>query len=65
MEETAKYFEEYIKRLEISEYLNYEFAENTISNTSVVHNNVEALSTVVVGLPIRYTKFTIEGVLNH
>lgn len=40
MEETAKYFEEYIKRLEISEYLNYEFAENTISNTSVVHNNV-------------------------
>jgi hypothetical protein len=23
------------------------------------------MSTVVIGLPIRYTKFTIEGVLNH
>jgi hypothetical protein len=45
--------------------LNFEFAENTISTTSVVHNNVEAVSTVVVGLPIRYTKYTIEGVLNH
>jgi len=30
-----------------------------------VHNNVEAMSTVVIGLPIRYTRFTIEGVLNH
>ncbi len=30
-----------------------------------MHNNVESLSTVVVGLPVRYTKFTIEGVMNH
>lgn len=45
--------------------LTYEFAENTISTTSVVHNNVDSVSTVVIGLPIRYTKNTIEGVMNH
>jgi putative aminopeptidase FrvX len=59
MEETARRFEEYISRLGISDLLTYEFAENTISNTSVVHNNVEAVSTVVIGLPIRYTRYTI------
>ncbi len=45
--------------------MTYEFAENTISTTSVVHNNVDAISTVVIGLPIRYTRNTIEGVMNH
>ena len=45
--------------------MNLEFAENTISTTSVIHNNVENSSTVIIGLPLRYTKNTIEGVMNH
>ena len=31
----------------------------------MIHNNVGGVSTVIIGLPIRYNKFTIEGVLNH
>ena len=45
--------------------LNLSFEENTISTTSVVHNNVDGTSTVVIGLPIRYTQHTVEGVMNH
>jgi hypothetical protein len=65
VDETAQEFKDYINRLGIAEVLTYEFAENTISTTSVVHNNVDSVSTVVIGLPIRYTKNTIEGVMNH
>ena len=39
--------------------------ENTIAPTSIVHNNQDGLSRVLIGLPINYRKTTIEGVLNH
>ena len=45
--------------------LNFTFSENTISTTSVVHNNVDGTSSIVIGLPIRYTQQIVEGVMNH
>ncbi|KRX01415.1 hypothetical protein PPERSA_01318 [Pseudocohnilembus persalinus] len=64
-EETHQAFEKYIKELEIQDLISFEFSENTISPTTCVHNNVEGLSKVVIGLPIRYRLNRISGVLNH
>ena len=64
-EETSTYFDQYINNLGISDLLTYEFVENTIAPTSVVHNNQEGMSRVLIGVPINYRKKTIEGVMNH
>lgn len=64
-EETSLAFDSYIQHLGIESSLTYEFIENTISTTSVVHNNVDGMSRVLIGLPIRYRVTTIEGVMNH
>ena len=45
--------------------MSYEFVENTIAPTSVIHNNSDGMSRVMISLPIRYRTNTIEGVLNH
>lgn len=63
--ETSKQFDEYIKHLEIENLIVYEFMEHTVAPTSVIHNNNDGLSKVVVGLPIQYRENTIRGVLNH
>ena len=45
--------------------IGYEFMEHTVAPTSVIHNNNEGMSRVVIGLPIQYRECTIIGVLNH
>lgn len=64
-EQVSYNFDEYIKRLDIGNLLTYQFVENTIAPTSVVHNNQDGMSKVMIGLPIKYRVDTIEGVLNH
>lgn len=65
MEETCRAFDNYIEYLQIDDMINYEFVENTVAPTSVIHNNSEGVSRVVVGLPIQYREVTVMGVLNH
>jgi hypothetical protein len=36
-----------------------------VAPTSVIHNNSEGVSKVIVGLPIQYRQVTVTGVLNH
>ncbi len=39
--------------------------ENTVAPTSVIHNNSEGISRVIIGKPIQYRKVSVMGVLNH
>lgn len=64
-DETSKAFDDYIDYLEIGDLIDYEFVENTVAPTSVIHNNVENMSKVIIGLPIQYRRITVLGVLNH
>jgi len=65
LEETEQYFTDYIGKLNVSELISYEFQENTVAPTSVVHNPIDGKSKVIIGLPINYRINRIEGVLNH
>ena len=38
IEETSKYFDNYIKQLELQDFLTYIFSDNTIAPTSVIHD---------------------------
>jgi len=64
-EETSKAFDDYIDYLDIGDLIDYEFVENTVAPTSVIHNNLENQSKVIIGLPIQYRKVSVQGVLNH
>ena len=65
VEQVTGYFDNYIKNLDAINLLTYEFVENTIAPTSVIHNNSDGMSRVMISLPIKYRQHTIEGVLNH
>lgn len=63
--EVSMKFNNYIGNLDFQNAITYEFAENTIAPTSVIHNNQDSMSKVIIGLPIKYRENTIEGVMNH
>ncbi len=63
-EETQTTFAAYIRSLGLEHHINLAFAENTVSPTSITHDQ-KGRSTITIGLPIEYRKKRIQGVLDH
>ena len=63
-EETEKKYNEYIKELELEEYLTIAFSANTAASTSISHGQGKK-SKITVGVPIDYTMGRILGVMHH
>lgn len=47
------------------DYMEISFSSTTIARTSVIHNNENGKSELIIGLPISYRFKNIEGVFNH
>ena len=63
--ETKNCFNQYMRSLNMSKYMEITFSPTTIARTSCKHNNENGKSELVVGLPISYRINNIEGVFNH
>lgn len=65
IEETEKYFMDYLEALGIADLLEISFQKNKVAPTSVTHDPKTGTSKINIGLPIEYREGRIVGVLHH
>jgi len=63
-DQTQEIFTEYINSLGLQNNISLAFAENTVSPTSISHDQ-NGKSIITIGLPIEYRAKRIQGVLDH
>ena len=64
-ENITQQFEEYVYTMGVADKVVIEFNENTVAPTSVIHNNIENISRLIIALPISHRINRFKGVLNH